>query len=80
MNSEEKKRRIAHAHKAGACPQCDKPIPAGGGIGTGRLDDGLFCSLECFASFHGDMLEERRRLVTDYPEGDGDRQENPPGE
>jgi hypothetical protein len=26
------------------------------------------------------MLEERRRLVTDYPEGDGDRQENPPGE
>jgi hypothetical protein len=41
---------LAACRLAGVCPVCDKPIE-GGGYGTGRIDDGLFCSLECVAIY-----------------------------
>ena len=31
------------------CPKCGNDV--GIGIGTGRLADGIFCSLKCYASF-----------------------------
>ena len=31
------------------CPQCGQDV--GAGIGTGRLSDGIFCSLSCYANF-----------------------------
>ena len=33
----------------GVCPMCTEPCSRG--IGTGRLGDGIFCSLECFHAF-----------------------------
>jgi hypothetical protein len=37
------------SNAAGSCPVCHEAIPAGGGVGSGRLSDGLYCSLTCFA-------------------------------
>ena len=34
------------------CPSCGQEYDVGRGYGSGRLDDGLFCSLDCFAKFH----------------------------
>jgi len=31
------------------CDLCSEPIPMPGGYGSGALDDGLYCSLSCFA-------------------------------
>jgi hypothetical protein len=31
-----------------SCPVCHEAIPAGGGVGSGRLSDGIYCSLTCF--------------------------------
>lgn len=30
------------------CDLCGEPIPASGGYGSGRLADGLYCSLTCY--------------------------------
>jgi len=32
------------------CPACGRPLPPSGGYGTGRLADGLYCSLDCLAA------------------------------
>lgn len=42
--------RLAVSRLAGVCPVCERPID-GGGYGTGRIADGLFCSLECLAVY-----------------------------
>jgi hypothetical protein len=42
--------RLAVSRLAGVCPVCERPID-GGGYGSGRIADGLFCSLECFAVY-----------------------------
>ena len=33
---------------ARSCPVCHEAIPAEGGVGSGRLSDGIYCSLTCF--------------------------------
>jgi hypothetical protein len=35
--------------EARICPECGKDV--GNGIGTGRLADGIFCSLDCHVNF-----------------------------
>ena len=40
---------LAACRLAGVCPVDGKPIE-GGGYGTGRIADGIFCSLDCLAS------------------------------
>jgi len=35
----------------GRCPNCGLVFEKKHGYGSGRLDDGLFCSLDCFAVF-----------------------------
>lgn len=42
--------RLAVSRLAGVCPVCERPIE-GGGYGSGRIADGLFCSLECYAVY-----------------------------
>jgi hypothetical protein len=58
-----KQQRIAEAAREESCPQCGRPLgrtpEEGHRIGSGRLADGVFCSLGCFAEFHADYLEER---------------------
>lgn len=41
---------LAASRLAGICPVCGKPVE-GGGYGTGRVADGLFCSLDCLAVY-----------------------------
>lgn len=35
--------------RARTCPECGSDV--GSGIGTGRLADGIFCSLDCHVNF-----------------------------
>jgi hypothetical protein len=51
--------QLRSASEAGVCPSCGKELPKGGGTGSGSLDDGLFCSLDCFAAFHGPRIWAR---------------------
>jgi hypothetical protein len=63
VDGDEKRERIARARERGICPECGQPLPPPPApVGTGRHADGLFCGLECLASFHGDYLEQRRDL------------------
>lgn len=57
--------RITEATRTGTCPQCGKVIPEGTAIGTGRHEDGRFCSLDCVALFHGPTFVERHRRRLD---------------
>ena len=41
---------LATCRLAGVCPVCGQPVE-GGGYGTGRIADGLFCSLNCLADY-----------------------------
>jgi hypothetical protein len=51
---------IRYGYRLNVCPNCLAPIPKrGGGYGSGRLADGLFCSLKCFGDF---WYAESRRL------------------
>jgi hypothetical protein len=57
---EGKQERIAAAAREGNCPECGCRLDRDR-IGSGRLADGVFCSLDCLASFHVDYFESRRR-------------------
>lgn len=50
VQSELAAEHIQAAYRAGVCPTCGSAI-TDGGYGTGRLADGKFCSLDCFARF-----------------------------
>jgi hypothetical protein len=55
------------------CPVCRRSIPEGEGVGTGSLQDGLFCQLDCLATYH--YSRGRPRLETeleDMQPDDGD--------
>ena len=46
----ELKRRDSVQHRRCAC--CSADLAQTGIVGTGRFDDGLFCSLDCMAAFN----------------------------
>jgi hypothetical protein len=48
--SAEDRLRVRASAEAGICPACSGALRADAGVGTGRLDDGLYCSLACLAS------------------------------
>jgi hypothetical protein len=41
------------------CPYCGQKIPSGTRVGTGRKQDGGFCSLDCLARYRAMELKER---------------------
>jgi len=45
------------------CPHRGKNIPEGKRIGTGKISQGGFCSLDCYASYYKLDLAERARLL-----------------
>jgi hypothetical protein len=49
---------IAAAAVEGRCPQCGVLLGSAR-FGSGRLADGVFCSLTCFAAFHDEYFTER---------------------
>lgn len=47
------------------CPWCGKEIPEGTRVGSGRKDEGGFCSLACYANYYSLELQERARKVAE---------------
>ena len=45
------------------CPFCGRIIPDGTRVGTGRKQDGGFCSLDCFARYRDLELLDRIKLL-----------------
>ncbi len=57
-----KQEAVRKALEAGVCPECGKPAgPDSERFGTGRIDDGYFCSLDCLGTFYEDENRERHR-------------------
>lgn len=53
--------RIREAAEDEKCPQCLVPLGRHR-TGSGRLADGVFCSLDCYAVFHEDHFTQRLKL------------------
>ena len=45
------------------CAECHAPIVAGDGVGSGKITDGLFCTLTCFGKYHRARLAKIARRV-----------------
>jgi hypothetical protein len=58
---------IRDAAERNVCPRCGKPLEREERIGSGRVADGVFCSLGCYAEFHSEHLLERQQLGTPNP-------------
>ena len=43
------KRHVAECYETNTCPECSNSFEQG--LGSGKITDGLFCSLSCFAEF-----------------------------
>jgi hypothetical protein len=52
---------LARCRADRVCPNCHNSIPEGGATGSGSHADGLFCSLDCYAEYHGPSIARRRR-------------------
>lgn len=44
--------RLVASSQEGVCPSCGGALSADSRLGTGRVDYGYFCSLECLARQH----------------------------
>lgn len=67
MDAAEKRRRIDAAAAEGVCPNCGRPLTPENRIGSGRISDGIFCGLDCIATFHEDYFRERIRASKPSP-------------
>lgn len=47
------------------CPSCGQLIPEGKRIGSGKKDEGGFCSMDCLVQFQGATLIERAKKVAE---------------
>ena len=52
-NGESQEARINWSIKTKHCAYCGKNLEGEKIVGSGSFSDGLFCSLDCFAKFHG---------------------------
>jgi ribosomal protein L37AE/L43A len=59
MDEKEKRARIEKAREREECPNCGKQLTSKR-VGSGSFADGVFCGLDCLASFHADYFQERR--------------------
>jgi len=45
------------------CPYCQKSIPEGTRVGTGKKANGGFCSLACYTRYYEADIKERLRKL-----------------
>jgi len=45
----------------GVCAYCKKTFPASSRVGSGKKQEGGFCSLRCFAEYHKLTLAEKHQ-------------------
>jgi hypothetical protein len=50
------------------CPWCEKSIPEGSRVGSGRKGDGGFCSLSCFTHYYEMELVARAKRIAEMAE------------
>lgn len=60
-NPEDAQRRatIEDARRRDVCPECGRRLGENR-VGSGAFEDGVFCSLGCLTSFHGEYFAKRR--------------------
>jgi hypothetical protein len=63
--AEIEQRYLARCRANGICPACHNGLAQR--IGSGKLDDGIFCSLACYAKWHSASLVQRHRMRTMGP-------------
>lgn len=56
-----RQKRVERAREAGVCPECGRAVSEGQAVGSGSHADGRFCSLDCYATFHQERLEEKAK-------------------
>jgi len=64
--------RIRAAGTKSECPVCGKHIEAGEGVGSGAKDEGIFCSVPCYAKFNEPTLRLRLSEKLDDPDDASD--------
>ena len=52
--------KLSEARSRGECPQCGENVVEG--VGTGKLEDGIFCQLECFVAFRAELARKHGLL------------------
>jgi hypothetical protein len=60
---------LRECRQINVCPTCQKPIVTK--VGSGRFEDGVFCSQTCYANWHAMSLQKRHlaRLKKERPDG-----------
>jgi hypothetical protein len=53
---------LAQCRVNGACPACHNELVQR--MGSGRVDDGVFCSLTCYANWNSSSLVQRHKMRT----------------
>ncbi len=51
--------RLKRLYKERICPYCGKQISESAGVGSGRVSEGRFCSLDCYAKYYEHELAQR---------------------
>ena len=51
--AEDEKAYLQLCDETAICPQCQKPVPPVKAVGSGRIDEGKFCRLDCYALISG---------------------------
>ncbi len=52
----ETRKVLQEARSRGECPQCHETVVEG--FGTGMLEDGIFCRIECFVAFRIELVKK----------------------
>lgn len=57
--AETEKEYLLRCNAQGICPKCGEPVTSGNAVGSGRLENGRFCSLDCYGSYYQQELKDR---------------------
>ena len=60
--AETEQKYLAQCRANGICAACHNELVQR--IGSGKLGDGVFCSLACYANWHSASLVERHKMRT----------------
>jgi hypothetical protein len=57
--AENEQQYLGECMEEGICPACHQPITKK--FGSGRFEDGVFCSMDCYAEWHKGSLIRRHQ-------------------
>jgi len=65
MSTPEEQRFLLECWDQNVCPHCNKQIPEGTRVGSGKKSEGGFCSLNCYGEYHKKALIARHKQRTE---------------